>query len=442
LVLPQFDRATLPNGLTILVSQRRVAHELPLVRVELVFSAGSASDPDDQAGLASLTYSLLTEGTAIYDALGLDAAFANLGATPELSVEADGATLGVTVLVEHAPAALSLLADMARRPRLERSSFERRKHQQLATIARRSSEPQFLAQQAFIEDAFGPAHPYGHTTLGTRTSVSALEWHDAQRFFMGEVAPATCGLVITGDVTLHRAIRWANEHFASWTGSARRPEAPPTLDQPPARPMRVIEQAGLNQTTLLLGRPSLKAGDPHEAALEIATAAIGGMFSSRLNLNLRERHAYTYGAKAMLDVRRGPSPWLAFAAVRGDATAAALKEIIAELGKLPVDELTQAETDTARQGLIASLPGRFESADDLASAAANIYFLEAPLDRYARLVDSLRAAPAALVNQAATQYLSPTYLSIVAVGDPHVLDGQLSKVSLEPPRAVSTEMAE
>jgi zinc protease len=440
LVLPQFERATLPNGLTILVSERGDAQ--PVVTAELVFGAGSAADPAAGAGLASLTYALLQEGAGNYDALALDAAFASLGASPELSVDADGATLGVTVLREHAEAALTLLADLAQRPTLDREGFDRRKDQQLANIARRSSEPTFVGQQVFLARAFGSEHPYGHGTLGTRASVTRLQRADAQEFYAREVGPSTCALVFTGDVTLREAVAWATTPFGGWTSEAHRPEPPGFLEPASAQPIHAIEQSGLSQTRLLVGRPALPVGDPREAALQIATAAIGGMFSSRLNLNLRERNAYTYGAKAMLDIRRGPSPWTAYAAVRADATGAALNEVMSELAKLPSAELTQSEVDTARNGLIASLPGRFESSDDLASAAATIFSLETPLDRYTRLVASFREASTAHVNEVALQMLTAQTMTIVTVGDPAVLASQLPHVRLERPREIRTESAE
>jgi zinc protease len=433
LALPRFLEARTRNGVRVLSSER---HALPIVSLNLAFAAGSASDPDSQAGLAALAYGLLLEGAGDRDAAELAAAFALLGATPVLQVEPDGALLSVTVQTERLPEAVALLSQVALHPRFTEAGFERRKAQQLADLAAFESEPSYVAQRAFLSLAYGPTHPYGHTYLGTSESVARLSFQDAREFHMRRIGPETLAVIITGDVDPAHANALVEQHFGAWRTPARAPAAPVLPPQRRDGPIVYVERSGLNQTTLLVGRPTIPAGHPQEAALDIASAIVGGLFSSRLNLNLRERHGYSYGVKARFSPRRGPGPWVAYTAVRADVTAAALNELMGELSALPVRPFSERETDEARRSLTAALPGEFETAGDLAAAAARIHWYAQPLDRYALWVAKLRQATAGDVEEAGILYMQPASLHVVAVGDPQVLQTQLARVQLNPPREV------
>lgn len=435
LVLPQFESVRLDNGFRVLVGER---HEPPLVHIELVFAAGSGSDPEGQAGLAALTYRWLLEGAGPYEAIALDKAFAALGATPAVQVEPDGARIGVTVLSEHSLAALALLAQVALNPRFAPAGFALRKTQQLADLAALESDPVFVAREHFASAAYGRNHPYGHVALGTQASIEGLGAQAGRDFYAKHVGPKATALIMTGDITLTGATALAQRYFGSWVAPAERPPAPPPVQADSASPIQRIDREGLSQTELLVGRPALPAGDEDEAGLQIASAAMGGMFSSRLNLDLREQHGYAYGAHAAFDPRQGPGPWLAYAAVRSNVTAPALAAMLDDLGKLPVRPFSRQEVEAARRGLINAMPGEFESAGDLGRALARIYLLEQPLDRYQRLSSALLSTQASRIDQVAVRIMHPSALTIVTVGDPQVLATQLAKITFDPPRAVST----
>ncbi|MCI0570053.1 MAG: insulinase family protein [Myxococcaceae bacterium] len=434
LVLPTFQRASLPNGMGVLVSTRR---ELPLVSFSVACQAGAASDPKGKAGLANLSYAMLLEGAAGKDALQLDDAFANLGASPSLSVGADGSQVGTTVLKRNAGAALALLADVVRKPNLVQKDFDRRKKQQLANLAQQTGSPGFLAQQAFAEVAYGGSHPYGHLSSGTPRSVGSLTLADVKSYLRRHLGPKACAVVASGDITLEEAQALAQKSFGDWKSAATPQKTPPAPKVQPRKNVVLVPKPGLNQTIVVMGRPALAAGNPDEEALELASTVFGGFFGSRLNMNLREAKGYTYGAGAGVDARKGVGPLSASSAVRADVTGPAVQEFYGELKGLKARPITKEELEAAREGVIRSVPGSFETVEGLTATAAAIYLKDQPLDRVGRLVKGLESADLPQVQQAATTYFQPELMKIVLVGDPDTIRQQVADLGLGPIEQVS-----
>ncbi|HSP79549.1 MAG TPA: pitrilysin family protein, partial [Myxococcaceae bacterium] len=254
LVLPRFERATLDNGLTVLVSTRQ---ELPLVYTGVAFAAGSAQDPKGKGGLAEMTYEMLLEGAAGRDTLALDRAFQDLGVSPSASVHPDGASIGVRVLRRNVDEALALLSDVVRRPDFRREDFERRKELQLSELVRQSGNPGFLARQAYLKAVFGEEHPYGHPVSGALETVGSVTLPDVKRFYQENVGPKAAALVMAGDITLEEAVELARRSFGDWEGEATLPPVPP---EPPALPREqvlFVPRPGLEQTVVVVGRPGV-----------------------------------------------------------------------------------------------------------------------------------------------------------------------------------------
>ncbi len=427
LVTPKFQKVVLDNGLQVIVSER---HDLPIVSVDVAFAAGAADDPRGKAGLAELTYALLLEGTQKRDALSLDTAFADLGAQAGVAVTPDGALVGTQVLARNLEEATALLAEVARRPRFAAADFERRQKQQLSNLALMVGNPRFLASEAFSATVFGEDHPYGHPSSGTPETVGRLALADAKKFYETNVGPAAAAVIFAGDVTMERAQELARAYFGDWKGTAKPAPRPAAAAVAARRNVVLVPKPGLNQTVIMMGRPALQAGAPEEFALDLATQVFGGFFGSRLNMNLREAHGYTYGAGAYVDPRRGVGPLVTSSAVRGDATAASVQEFLNELNGLKSRPITKEELEAAREGQIRSLPGSFETVSGLGQAAADLYWKELPLDRYEQLVKGYEEADAKTVQRIAEQYFDPTRLQLVLVGDPDLVNMQLPALGL------------
>lgn len=427
LVLPKFEQTTLDNGLTVLVSTRK---ELPLVFVGVAFAAGGSQDPKGKWGLADLTYKMLLEGAAGRDTTALDEAFQNLGVSPTVSTNPDGAFVGTRVLKRNADAALGLLSDVVRRPNFAPKDFERRQKLQLAELVRAMGSPGFLAQQAYLNAVFGPAHPYGHPVSGLPATVETVTLNDVKGFYQRHVGPRAAALVVTGDVSLDEAVALAKKSFGDWKGSATLPPVPPAPPAPKREQVVFVPKPGLDQTVIVVGRPGIAVGHPDEYALELATTVFGGFFGSRLNMNLREDKGYSYGAGASADARLGVGPLTASSAVRQDVTGPALAEFFREMKGIQERPITQKELEAAREGLIRAIPGEFESVEGLGSSAAQLFFKRRPLDEFARTVTGLEKATPGEVQRVAEAYLGPDAMQVVLVGDPEVIQQQVGTLNL------------
>ncbi|WP_426756116.1 insulinase family protein [Myxococcus sp. Y35] len=427
LVLPTFQRAKLDNGLTVLVSTRR---ELPLVFAGVAFASGSAQDPQGKEGLAALTYRMLLEGAGKRDTVALDNAFADLGVSPSMDVQVDGAQVGVRVLTRNLDTALSLLSDVALRPTFNPQSFDRRKKQQLADLVRMMGQPIVLAQLAYLEAVFGLNHPYGHMADGLPASVETLTLADVKRFYQQHAGPGAAAVILTGDISLDEGVALAKKHFGGWKGKATPPAPPPAAKASPRQQVYVVPKPGLDQTVLLVGRPGIAAGNPDEYALDLATTVFGGFFGSRLNMNLRENKGYSYGAGVRLAPRLGVGPLTAYSSVRQDVTGPALTEVMNELSGLKTRPITPEELNAAREGLIRAFPGAFETVEGLGASAAALFITRRPLDEFNRTVEGLRDATDADVQRKAEEYLDPAMMQIILAGDPATIQEQVTPLGL------------
>ncbi|MGZ3461003.1 MAG: M16 family metallopeptidase, partial [Archangium sp.] len=394
----------------------------------MAFAAGGAQDPQGKGGLADLTYKMLLEGADGKDTTVLDQAFQDLGVSPLVSVNPDGAFIGAQVLKRNEDKALALLADVVRKPNLAPKDFERRKKLQLAELVRALGSPGFLAQQAYLDTVFGPRHPYGHPVSGLPATVDAVTLRDVKAFYQQHVGPKAAALVMTGDVTLDEAVALAKKSFGDWKGTATLPPVPPTPPAPARQQVVFVPKPGLDQTMIVVGRPGVAVGHPDEYALELATTVFGGFFGSRLNMNLREDKGYSYGAGASSDARLGVGPLTASSAVRANVTGPALTEFFHEMKGLREHPITQKELEAAREGLIRAIPGEFETVEGLGSSAAQLFFDRRPLDEYARRVAGLEKATPAEVQRVAEAYLGPDAMQVVLVGDPQVIQQQVGSL--------------
>jgi predicted Zn-dependent peptidase len=290
--------------------------------------------------------------------------------------------------------------------------------------------PWFLAQQAYLETVFGEDHPYGHTQAGVPSSVEKISLQDVEHFYQKNVGPRSAALVVVGDVTKQQAVDWAKKYLGDWKGEAALPPAPSAPPAPPREALRVVYKPGLEQTFIMAGRPGIAAGHPDEAALDLATTVFGGFFGSRLNMNLREAKGYTYGAGAASDARFGVGPLTAYSSVRADVTGPAVAEFVRELTDLKSRPITSKELEAAREGLIRSFPGFFETVEGVGASAATIFQKRRPMDEFARQVAGLEKTTAAEVQRVAEAYLNPAAMQFILVGDPEVIQQQVTPLNL------------
>ncbi len=428
LTLPVPVTFRLSNGLTVYLIEQ---HSLPVVSANLILLCGSERNPPDRSGLASFTASMLDEGTGRRSALEIARAAEQLGAFLQTGSSTDLSYLSLRTLKRTLDKAFELAADVLLDPVFADHELERVRHDRLTRILQQKDDPAILAARTFAHAIYGPGHPYGYTEIGTEGSNRTVTREDLVRFWGAGYVPENAALVVAGDITEAELRPLAEKYLAGWQG---KPLGASIL--PPATATRnrvaIVDKPESPQTTLRLGHIGVPRSNADYVPIEVMNTTLGGLFSSRINLNLREKHGYTYGASSVFVFRRGPGPFLIGTNVRSDVTAAAITEILHELERMMTTEPSAEELSLARESIARSLPGQFETTPQTASTMGDLFVYDLPLDYYRTLPGKIDAVKAADVKRVAETYLKPSGLVIVAVGDAREIEPQLRDLNFGP----------
>jgi zinc protease len=419
---------SLKNGLKVYLVRDA---NLPILSVTLVSRAGGEANPVDKPGLSDLTASMLSEGTATRTATQIAEAAEALGTRVGVGASMDGTDAGVTVLTSHADDALDLLSDVILHPAFHPDDLERIRKQRMVRIQQEADSPQAVAQRVGLKLLYGDT-PYGFTNTGTVDSVKGMTREELQAFWAAHYGPGNSALVMAGDVTEAEARRLAEKHFGGWTGTAKGAATLPPAPAAPAEKVVVVDRPGSPQTALIAYGLGVPRSTPDLLALQLMNYTLGASFGSRINMNLREVHGYTYGANSRFALYRAGGPFTAGGLVKTDVTAEAAKEMMMELNRIGKEPPTEAELKMARDSSIQSIPAQFETTEATAGAMTSLFLYDRPLDYYATLPDGYRKVTPAEVETAAKTEVHPGNLLIVAVGDKGKIDAGLKDANLAP----------
>lgn len=418
---PAFERARLANGLELYLARWPA---LPLVNLQLLMPAGGRFDPPGAAGLASLHGGLLDEGTERRTALEIASFIEQLGGYLGSGADWDMAYLGATVLTAHLEAALELFADLAQQSRFPAEEVSRARRQRLAEILRRKGQPASLADRFFSRVVYAGT-VYAEPLIGTEESVRKLERGDLESFFRRHAGPSGGALLAVGDVDSSTLARRLDEILGDWQGAAAAPPAPIAPPVLHGLEIHVVDRPGSAQTQLQLGHRGIARDHPDHPAALLAHAILGGKFTSRLNLNLREKHGITYGAQSQFVYRRDPGPFVIRLAVAREAAATAVTEIVAEMRRLQEERVTEEELRETQDYLVGAFPSTLQTVNDLAKRLETLAVFGLPDDYYETYPARLRHLTRDDVRAAAGRYLDPDGLAVVAVGPAAELSRQL-----------------
>ncbi len=403
--------------------------KLPLVTVIAVVDAGASVEATGQAGIASLTARLLPEGAAGLDGEALTDRFERLGAAVESSADWDAAAVSLTTLAAQVPGALALVRDLLRAPEFPAREVARLKEERLAELLQQLAEPRGLADEQFAHAVYRPAARYSFPADGDAERVRALTRDDVHAFYTAHYRPATTTLIVAGDVSMSQVAMLADELFGGWTGERAQPASVGIDAAQPGRLTRVVAKADAPQSEVRVGHRGLSRRAPDYFDAMVMNAVLGGLFSSRINLNLREEHGYTYGAFSAFEWRRAAGPFVVSTAVRSDATADAVREIIGEIERMRQEEISPDELTLVTSYLDGVFPIRYETTAAIAAALANLVIHQLPDDYYDRYREQVRNVTTRSVLRAAQAHLHPDALRIVVVGDPAVVAPPLGEVT-------------
>ncbi len=414
---PAFQRATLPNGLKIILAER---HSTPVVNFSLLVDAGYAADQFASPGTAKLAMDMLDEGTTRRTALQISDELDSLGANVSASSDLDSSTVRLSTLTATLDPALDIYADVILNPAFPESDFKRMQKQRIAGIQREKTEPVSIAMRIFPRFLYGSNHAYGNplTGSGTEASVAKLTRADMQKFHDAWFKANNATLIIVGDTTLDQIKPKLEKLFGGWKAGEVPAKNIGHVEQQKKSAIYLIDRPGSIQSLIFAGHVAPPKSNPDEIAIETMNSILGGTFTSRVNMNLREEKHWSYGARTILASARGQSPFIGYAPVQTDKTKESMvemdKELRGILGKRPI---TEEELMLAQKNETLKLPGSWETDGAVGNSIGEIVRFGLPEDYFTTYPDKVRALSLNDVTKAAEKVVHPDQLVWVIVGD-------------------------
>ncbi len=439
LKLPKLQRTTLSNGLKVILAER---HEVPLVNFWMTTDAGYAADQFAAPGTASMTSSLLDGGTSTRTALQISDQLAMLGAELRAYSNLDLSIVQLSSLRAKLDPSLELFADVILNPSFPESDFTRQQKQQLAAIEREQNTPVQMALRVFPGLLYGAGHAYGNplTGSGTTDSVTKMKREELVKFHQTWYRPNNATLVVVGDTTLGEIKPKLEKLFASWKTGQIPKKNVGTVSLASKSTVYLMDKPGALQSVIIAGVIAPPTANPKEIAIEAVNDGLGGMFGSRLNMNLREDKHWSYGARSLLWGARAQRPFIAFAPVQTDKTKESLAEMNKEfrgiLGDHPLsaDELAKIQANETL-----SLPGSRETEDSVGRSIIDLVQFGLPDDYYETYAGKVRALKTSDVEDAAKTVVHPDNLIWVIVGDRAKIEAGVKELGLGETRFLSPD---
>ncbi len=435
---PDVERATLSNGMKVVLAER---HAVPLVNIALMFDAGYAADSvGARLGTASLTLDMLDEGTTSRSALDIAAELESLGASLGTGSSLDTSTVRMTALTSRLEPSLALLADVIENPAFDAKELERLRQQRLARIQQEMNQPISIALRQLPPILYGEGHAYGipFTGSGTIKSVKAITRDDLAAFHKAWLRPDNATIFVVGDTTMAQIRPLLESVFGDWQAPAE--PLPHKVIDPVAGPQAsriiIVDRPGSPQSLILAGELAPPTGVENNIAIEAMNDILGGQFTARVNMNLREDKGWSYGAFTFMQEARGQRPFFLYAPVQTDKTAVSIAEAIKELtaitdGKPPTAE----ELDRTVKNNVRSLPGRFETSGAVLGAMLENARFGRPLDYQESLKKRYESLTLDDIEAAAREVVHPERLVWIVVGDRAKIEESVKALGVGPVEA-------
>ncbi|MCU0634280.1 MAG: insulinase family protein [Gemmatimonadaceae bacterium] len=426
---PHFERHELTNGLGVMVAPMR---SYPITTVLAMVDLGATSDARGAEGLTSLMATALAEGTGTMDALQLAERLERVGSTLDAGADWDSTVVQLSALPNRLDDAMAVLAEVLRAPAFPAGDVERLVAERLAQIAQARTEPRALADRSFEYVAYAPSSRFVHSAGGNRPSVTRLDRAALVAHHARHVTPAATTVIVVGDIGIDEAVALVERHLGGWSGAAIPPVRIDTSRRHASRTVRIVPMAEAAQAELRIGHVAVPRAHPDYFPLTLMNAVLGGLFSSRINLNLREAHGWTYGAHSSFDWRRDASPFHVSTAVATEVTADAVRETLGEIDRIRAEPVREEELSLATSYLDGVFPIRYETTSAVASALANLHVFGLPSDYFDTYRSRVRAVTTAEVLRVARAHLVPEALQVVVAGDAAALTAPLSALDIGP----------
>jgi zinc protease len=418
--LPAIQKQKLSNGLEVWLVRQP---ELPIVSMNMVLKTSGTVDPAGKTGLASMTSNLINTGTKTRSAIDISNGLSDIGATLGTSSGWDSANVSIQTLTKNLDKALDIFSDVIVNPAFPEKELETARQRALIGLRQRRDNPNAIANVVYNSLLYGKKHPYGNVLGGDEASIKSFSQADLMKFYQTYYRPNNATLIVVGDATMATLKPKLEKAFAGWQSANV-----PTMDIPSAavfdKPgIYVVDKPGAAQSVISIGQVGVSRDNPDFFALQVMNDMLGGSFSSRLNMNLREEKGYTYGAGSGFAFRRGSGPFTASADVQTAVTKESVMEFMKELrgirGERPV---TAEELQTSKQSLIRSFPQSFETNGQMANALSTLVVYNLTDSYYNEYMTRVNAVTLADISRVANKYLTPDKMAVVIVGDRQAIE--------------------
>lgn len=419
LSFPALQRATLKNGIGVVLAER---HEIPVVQVSMEFAGGYTADAGRTLGTASFAMAMMDESAAGMDALALADRAQALGANVGAGASLDGSNVYLSALTDKLESSLDLFADVILRPDFSDKEIERVRQAWLAGISQEKTRPNGVANRLLPPLMYGEGHPYAipFSGTGSEASIASLRRDDLVAFHRDIIRPDNATIIVVGDTTLEKIVPLLEARFGTWKAPRSKLDLPKVgaVALPEKPRVFLVDQPGAVQANILVGQVVNSTMDSAAMAFDLANGVLGGKFTSRLNMKLREEKQWAYGAYSYASGAKGQRPWIAYAPVQIDKTAESIVEMRNDIAAFATSDrpASEAEVDNIKVNNVRSLPGAYETAGAVMSAIGGIVRYERPDDYVGTLKQRTEATPLDAVRKAAG-LIKPQALTWVIVGD-------------------------
>ncbi len=430
LVVPAMQERTLSNGLKVLITEQ---HELPLVQFNLIIKSGWTADPAGKPGVSSLTSDLQDEGTGKRTALEISEDLKSIGATLRTNSTFDRSTVSINTLKKHLSSSLEIFSDVVTNPTFPEDELDRKKEDYLAKILQEKRQPFTVAIKSFLKTLYGKDHPYGqpYTGTGTEESINSINRDDLVNFYDTYFKPDNSVLIVVGDVTPDEIMPVLEETFENWQSGTV-----PEITIPPVKKFEgshvyLIDKPGAAQSAIITGHFGIERNSPEYYNVTVMNTILGGKFTSRLNMNLRENKGYTYGAGSQFSYRKGLGAFLTYTSVQSEVTKEALIEIVKELngisGSIPVGA---EELEETKKYITLGYPGEFETISQIAGKLNELVVYNLPENYFNSYVPSIENVTVADVADAGKKYVNTDNMLYVIMGDLAKIETGIKELNL------------
>jgi zinc protease len=427
LAFPVLDSFQLDNGLTVVLDSRK---GLPIVAANLVIKAGIATNPTGKPGLAAFTLDMLDEGTTTRSAMAFAEQLKQAGVIISETPGRDYSGLLLTSTRGTLAAGFELMADAVINPAFDSKEIDRVRMRRLGELVQMKSDPASLSDVITVLSLNGKDNPYGYPGLGTEPSVGSISAEDLKSFWQSHVRPGNAALVVSGDITKEDLKSLAEKSLGKWEGQA---SPPPTLPEPKVnRRIVLVDMPGAPQTQVRVIMPGIRRSSPDYEPLLVMNEIMGGAFTSRINLNIREKNGYAYGASSWIRPLAYGGWIAAGAGVRREVTGPAVREIVKEMSLMGESPVSVPEIELAKSSLVRAFPSWFETTAQTVNILSEIPVYNLGLTYYPEYAKKVEAVNEKNIKDVAMKYVRPENMIVIAVGDRKTIESGLKTAGLGP----------